>query len=65
MKKSNGRSDFGGQEVQLPYLLFKVKNLLEVAKQYFYTQESSSESLKKIDKALSAVDALPRQFDKN
>jgi hypothetical protein len=65
MTEKSTRGDLGDQEVQLPYLLFKVKNLLEVAKQYFYTQESSSEALKKIDKALSAVDALPHQFDKN
>jgi hypothetical protein len=65
MKKPNQQNDLNDQEVQLPYLLFKVKSLLEVAKQYFCTREHNSESRRKIDKALNSINALPHEFDGN
>ena len=65
MRKLDKQNDLDDQEVQLLCLLFKVKNLLEVAKQYFYTQEQNPESRQKIEKALNSINTLPHKFEKN
>jgi len=65
MKKLNRQNELNEQEIQLSHLLFKVKNLLEVAKQYFYTQEFNPESRQKVEKALNSINTLPSKFEKN
>ena len=64
-KRPNRQSDLNEQEVQLSYVLLKVKNLLEVAKQYFCTQEQNLESRQKVEKAINSINSLPHKFEKN
>jgi len=65
IKKDSRQNDLDAQEVQLSYLLLKINNLLEVAKQYFYTQEHNPESKQKIEKAIDSINALPHKFENN
>jgi hypothetical protein len=63
--KGNRNNDSGDQEVQLSYLLFKVQDLLEVARQHFYSQGANSEPVRQIERALGSIKSLPNQSDKN
>jgi len=65
MKEHNKQDDLDAQDIQIPHLLFKVKGLLEVAKQYLYTSGHNLEARQKIEKALNSIQALPQIFEEN
>jgi hypothetical protein len=63
--KGSQRNNSGDQDVQLSYLLFKLKSLLEVARQYFHSQDVNSEPIRRIEKTLGSIESLAKQFDDN
>ncbi|PZO12589.1 MAG: hypothetical protein DCF25_17365 [Leptolyngbya foveolarum] len=50
---------------QLPRLLIKIKESLEVAKQFVYSQSDDLEAVEKIEKALHSIETISFLFDKS